>query len=106
MISNSVHSETVSWAAVGVELVMCTLEYFETRRERLGDVDLSGGRCWRAWQREMIMADVVSASSGCAFGKYGRGRKRHFAISALLRFLFLVEDVWYLAMTPRVAEYL
>ena len=54
----------------------------------------------------MTMADVVSVSSGCVFGKYGRGRKRHFAISALLRFLLLVEDVWYLAMTPRVAEYL
>ena len=44
VIANSVQFETVSWAAVGVELVMCTLEYFETRRERLGDVELSGRR--------------------------------------------------------------
>ena len=67
---------------------------------------LSGGRCSRAWEREMTMADVVSVSSRCLFGKYGRGRKRHFAISALLRFLLLVLDVWYLVMTPRVPGYL
>ena len=67
---------------------------------------LWGGRCSRAWEREMTMADVVSVSSGCVFGKYGRGRKRHFAISALLRFFFFFADVRYLAMTPRVAEYL
>ena len=44
MISNSVHSETVSWVAVGVELVMRTFKYFETRRERLVDAELSGRR--------------------------------------------------------------